>query len=255
LSIPTVLSRTGSAEWSRVWSVRSSWIFAAVTAVVVLGFGTIMGYDVSDDPTGPGPDTTAWDGGRFTAMFALFGVLAMSVVTSTADHGTGGIVPTLQWTPRRGVLLAARSGVIVATTALLGTLLVAAASVVVWAFRPTLGLPFGAGVETLAELGFVFAAGALLGVGLGLVTRSTAAALVSVIALMLVLPLVLAQLPYEWAVTLSSRMPGAGALFLIFGEGPRDDMTTASARLTLGLWAVAFLVAGGLRLMRSDADR
>ena len=76
-------------------------------------------------------------------MFALFGILAMSVVTSTADHGTGGIVPTLQWTPRRGVLLAARAGVIVATTTLLGVLLVAAASVVVWAFLPELGLPAG----------------------------------------------------------------------------------------------------------------
>ena len=32
-------------------------------------------------------------------------------------------------------------------------------------------------------------------------------------------------------------MPGSGALFLIFGEGPSDDMTTASARLTLAVWA------------------
>jgi hypothetical protein len=255
MSNPTVLGRTGSAEWSRLWSVRSTWIFAAATAIVVLGFGTIMGFDVSDDPTGPGPDATGWDGGRFTAMFALFGVLAMSVVTSTADHGTGGIVPTLQWTPRRGVLLAARAGVIVATMTVLGALLVAGASVVVWAFRPSLGLPIGDGAAMLAELAFVYAAGSLLGVGLGLVTRSTAAALVSVIALMLVLPLLLAQLPYEWTTSLSARMPGSGALFLIFGEGPRDDMTTASARLTLGLWAVAVLVAGGLRLMRTDADR
>jgi ABC-2 type transport system permease protein len=255
MSTPTVLGRTGSAEWSRLWSVRSTWIFAAATAIVVLGFGTIMGFDVSDNPTGPEPGTTAWDAGRFTAMFALFGVLAMSVVTSTADHGTGGIVPTMQWTPRRGVLLAARVGVIVATMTVLGTALVAGAGVVVWAFRPSLGLPIGDGIELVAELGFVYAASSLLGVGLGLVTRSTAAALVSVIALILVLPLVLAQLPYEWAVGLSIRMPGSGALFLIFGEGQRDDMTTASARLTLGLWAVAVLVAGGLRLMRTDADR
>jgi ABC-2 type transport system permease protein len=255
MSTPTVLARTGSAEWSRLWSVRSTWFFAGATALVVLGFGTIFGYDVSDNPTGPDPGTTAWDGGRFTAMFALFGVLALSVVTSTADHGTGGIVPTLQWTPRRGVLLAARAGIIAGTMTLLGATLVAGASAIVWAFRPSLGLPFGQGVETMAELGFVYAGGALLGVGLGLLTRSTAAALVSVIALMLVLPLLLAQLPYEWSVELSTRMPGSGALFLIFGEGPRDDMTTTSARLTLGLWAVALTIAGGWRLLRTDADR
>jgi ABC-2 type transport system permease protein len=45
------------------------------------------------------------------------------------------------------------------------------------------------------------------------------------------------------------------ALYLIFGEGPRDDMTVASARLILVAWAVAALAAGGWRLQRTDANR
>lgn len=249
-----VLARTGSAEWSRIWSVRSSWTFVLVTAVVVTGFGAIIGFDVADDPEPPTPDATAWDGGRLTGMFALFGILAWSVVTSTADHATGGIVPTLQWTPRRPILLAARTGVIVATTTLLGSLLVTGASAVVWLFRHDLGLPVDDGARTVGELTLVFALGALLAVGLGLFTRSTAGGLVSVIALVLVLPMLLAQLPYEWSVELAGLMPGAGALFLIFGEGP-TEMTTASARLTLAVWAVGALVAGGWRLLRADADR
>ena len=255
MSTTTVLTRTSRAEWSRIWSVRSSWIFALVTAVAVVGLGTIIGYDVADDPSGVPPGASAWDGGQPTGMFALFGILAMSVVTSTADHGTGGIVPTLQWTPRRGVLVAARAGVIVATTTLLGVLPVAAASVVVWAFLPELGLPVGDGAEILAGLGFVYASGALLAVGLGLVLRSTAGGLVTVIALVLVLPMLLAQLPYDWAVDLSALMPGSGALYLIFGEGPSDDMTIASSRLTLAAWAVTALLAGSWRLLRTDANR
>lgn len=50
-------------------------------------------------------------------------------------------------------------------------------------------------------------------------------------------------------------MPGCGALYLIFGEGPSDDMTVASSRITLGVWAVAALLAGGWRLLRTDANR
>ena len=50
-------------------------------------------------------------------------------------------------------------------------------------------------------------------------------------------------------------MPGSRALFLIFGEGPSDDVTITSARLTLVSWAVAATVAGGWRLLRSDANR
>jgi ABC-2 type transport system permease protein len=188
-------------------------------------------------------------------MFALFGLLALSVVVSTADHVTGAIVPTLQWTPRRGVLLAARSSVVVATATLLGVLLVAAASVVVWAFLPGIGLPLDEGLDTLGGLALVYACCALLAVGLGLTLRSTAGGLVTVIALVLVLPPLLANLPFEWAVDLSALLPGSNALFLIFGEGPRDDMTVTSSRLLLAAWGVLALLAGGWRLVRTDANR
>ncbi|WP_153393676.1 hypothetical protein [Ornithinicoccus halotolerans] len=255
MSTVTVLTRTGRAEWGRIWSVRSSWAFVGAITVAVVGVGTLMGYDASGDPAGVPPGASAWDAGRQTAMFALFGITAMSVVTGAADDGTGGIVPTLQWTPRRGVLLAARAGVIAATASVLALVLVASASVVVWLFVPESGLPVRAGAEMLAGLGLVFGCGALLGVGLALVTRSTAAGLVSVLALMLVLPLLLAQLGYPWAVTVAAHLPGAGALFLVFGEGPSDDMTTTSARLTLAAWAVAALAGGGWRLLRTDANR
>lgn len=77
----------------------------------------------------------------------------------------------------------------------------------------------------------------------------------TVSALVLVLPMLLAELPYDWTVNLSAAMPGSGALYLIFGEGPRDDMTTTSARLTLGAWGCAALLAGGWRLLRADASR
>lgn len=255
MSTSAVLARAGRAEWVRVWSVRSSWILALVTAVAVLGLSAVIGSDVADDRSRPPADVTAWDGGRFTAMFALFGVLAMSVLTGAADHGTGGIVPTLQWTPRRGVLLAARTGVIVATTTLLGVLLVGLASLVVWTFLPEVGLPLGEGARHLGGLAFVFATGALLAVGLGLGLRSSAGALVTVIALVLVLPPLLAQLPYSWALDLSASLPGSSALYLIFGEGPSDDMTSTSTRLTLAAWALAGLTAGGWRLLCTDADR
>jgi ABC-2 type transport system permease protein len=226
-----------------------------VTAVAVVGLGAIIGSDAAGDPSGVPADATGWDGGRPTAMFALFGLLAMSVVTSTADHGTGGIVPTLQWTPRRGVLLAARAGVIVTVLTLLGVLLVAAASVVASTFLPRLGLPLGEGAEVLGGVAFVFATGALLALGLGLVLRSTAGGLVTVLALVLILPMLLAQLPYDWSLDLAALMPGSGALHLIFGEGPSDDMTVTSSRATLAAWALAALAAGGWRLVRSDANR
>ncbi|HEX5916731.1 MAG TPA: hypothetical protein VFY76_02705 [Nocardioides sp.] len=255
MSPALTLARAGRAEWSRIWTVRSSWIFAVALLVVVVGFGTVIGNDAAGDPSGVTPGSTAWDGIRFTGMFALFGLVAMAAVVTTADHATGGIVPTLQWTPRRGTLLTARTAVVAATTTLLGLLAMTAGAVVVWTFVPFLGLPLDDGATLVGEMGVVLACGALLGVGLGLATRSTAASLVLAIALLLVGPLLLAQLPYDWTLTVSTHLPGSGALFLIFGEGPSDDMTTASARLTMAAWSLAALVAGGWRLLATDADR
>jgi hypothetical protein len=250
-----LLAATGRAEWSRIWSVRSSWVLTMVTAVAVLGLAALIGIDVAGDPGGVPSDATAWDGSRPTAMFALFGVLALATVTATADHGNGGIVPTLQWTPRRGVLLLARTLVLVLTATLVGLALLLAATVLLWALVPGVGLPPGEGLRELGGLALVLGCGALLAVGLGLALRSTAGALVSVIALVLVLPPLLANLPYDWALDLSAATPGSSALYLVFGEGPSDDMTTTSARLTLLAWAAGALLLGGRRLTRSDADR
>lgn len=250
-----LLGATARAEWSRIWSVRSSWTLVLVTAAAVLGLATLIGADAAQNPSNLPRDAVAWDGSRPTAMFALFGVLALAVVTATADHSHGGIVPTLQWTPQRSRLLLARTAVLGATTTLMGVLLVAGATLLVWSLVPDVGLPAGEGLREIGGLTLVLGLGALLAVGLGLALRSTAGALVTVIALVLVLPPLLANLPYDWALDLSAATPGSSALFLVFGEGPGDDMTTTSARLTLLAWAVGALLLGGLRLLRSDANR
>ncbi|GGU34271.1 hypothetical protein [Nocardioides albus] len=250
----TLIGRTAQAEWARIWSVRSSWIFAFATAAAVLGIGTMIGLDAS---SGPPPDGTAWDGALPTGFFALFGILAWATVCSTADHTSGGIIPTLQWTPRRGVLLVARATVIAATTAVVGLLLVTAAGLVIWAIVPAVGAPAGEAAGLIGRLAFVLTSGALLAVGIGLLTRSTAGALVTVLALMLILPFVLAQLSlvYTWLESIAAGMPGSSALYLVFGEGPYEEMTTTSARITLVAWVVGALFLGGLRLIRGDADR
>ena len=138
---------------------------------------------------------------------------------------------------------------------LLGALLVAGAGVVIRALVPAIGLPPAEGLDTLGGLAVVYACCALLAVGLGLAMRSTAGALVTVFALVLVLPPLMANLPFTWAVDVSALLPGSNALFLIFGEGPGDDMTVTTSRLVLFAWGAGALLAGGWRLMHTDANR
>jgi ABC-2 type transport system permease protein len=254
VGVPQAFLRTCRAEWSRLWSVRSTWWFVLATAVAGLGIGLILGLDAADSPGMDVPTEGAWTGGRFAGMFILFGLLATAVVSTTGDHTTAGIVPSLQWTPRRGILLSARTVVVTATTTLYGLLLVALAGILVWWLVPRFGLPGDGAGAVLGDLAYAFATGALMSVGLGLLTRSTAGGLVSVIALVIVIPILFGNLPFEAAQRIAEYVPGTSVISLVVGEGP-EGMAPDRARLTLALWAAGSMLLGGLRLLRSDADR
>jgi len=188
-----------------------------------------------------------------TAMPAQFALLALALTAVTSDYATGGIVPTLQWTPRRGVLFSARAIVAVGVATGLGVLLGAGSALAAFAAAPGLGLPWDVGLDVLGTVAFVFAAGTALAVGLGFLLRNTAGALVAVFLLMLLLPVLLPQFGYEWMSALATILPGSGAAFLLLGEVPR--MSEASSVTALLGWAGGALLLGWLRLLRNDANR
>lgn len=247
-----LLVRTAAAEWSRLWTVRSTWWCALATTVAVLGVGTLAGIDLRDVQA---PEASAWEIGQFAAGLWMFILLVFALVTTTADHTSGGIVPTLQWTPRRAVLLAARTSVIVVSVTVFGQLLVIAASTTVHLWAPGIGLPMDEGARTLGWAAFVHATCALLAVGIGLATRSTGGSLAGVFAVIIVLPVLLQVIPHELTVRLNEMLPGTAVIYLLAGDGPGGTaMTTTSSVVTLVCWAVGALAVGGWRLLRTDAD-
>ncbi len=248
-----VFARTCAAEWTRLWTVNATWWFLAAAAVATIGLGAVAGFDAASDPVPPRGDP-AWAASAITAMPAQFALLALALTAVTSDYATGGIIPALQWTPRRAVLFLARTLVAAGTATAAGLLLAFASAVAAFtAARPRLSLPWAEGLEVLGTVAFVFAAGTALAVGLGFLLRNTAAALVTVFLLMLLLPLLLPQFGYEWMDALADVLPGSGAAFLLLGEVP--GMTTASSAAVLLGWAAGALLLGWLRLTRADANR
>ena len=250
VSAGRVFARTCAAEWTRLWTVRTTWLFLAAAAVVMIGIAATAGHGAATDPDAAGD--AAWVAAEFTTLPGQFAFLALALMLVTSDYATGGIVPTLQWTTRRTVLLLARwlVAVTVATTAAVLLALAAVLSALA-ASRGALELPAdGAGV--LATVALVVGAGTSLAVGLGFLLRSTAGALVAVFLVMLVLPIMLPNLPLTWGEDVARWLPGDSVVYLLFGEG--DDMTTTSAVTVLLAWAGAALVLGWQRLVRTDAN-
>ena len=245
-----VLARTCAAEWTRLWTVRTTWLFLGAGALVMVGIAATAGSSAASDPSAAGD--AAWVAAEFTTLPGQFAFLALALTLVTSDYATGGIVPTLQWTTRRTVLMVARSlvAVTVATTAA-ALLALAAVLTALAASRGALELP-AEGADVLATVALVVGAGASLAVGLGFLLRSTAGVLVTVFLVMLVLPIMLPNLPLEWGDDVARRLPGTGAVYLLIGEV--DGMTTTSSVTVLLVWAAAALLLGWLRLVRTDAN-
>lgn len=250
-----VLTRTCRAEWTRLWTVKGTWWFAIAATVAMVGLGVIAGNDAANDVLPPRGEP-AWVAPSIAALPTQLALLALAITAVTADYATAGIVPTLQWTPRRTTLFIARTFVVVGTASVLGMLLAIASAAAALSMAPNiLELPLGEGVSVVGTAGLVFLAGCGLAAGLGFILRSTAGALICVFLLMLLLPLVLPQFGYTWMDDLAAILPGTGAVFLLTEEQIAEGMTQTSAVVTMLVWAAAALVLGWLRLVRDDANR
>src|SRR5665213_1133934 len=106
---PSTAGRAGlrqamAAEWTKLWSVRSTTWTLVATVVAVIGLcaistGTVSATDIVDDPTRRSLI------GIFLGQL-IFGVLGVLVMS--AEYGTGTIRATLAAVPRRPVVLTAK---------------------------------------------------------------------------------------------------------------------------------------------------
>ncbi|MGH3241268.1 MAG: ABC transporter permease subunit [Spirillospora sp.] len=206
-----------AAEWWKLRSVRSTyWTLGAAGAflgcVLLLAVQTARIWDgLSPERRGdfglrPLQELGGW--GAALCM-AVLGVLSV-----TSEYRTGMIRTTFAAMPRRGTVLAARAAVVGAVA------LVAGEAVSVGAFlgtrlavgdRPSPDQEASVAHELpgFAVTGASVAVFALLGVSLGVLLRSTAGALVSVVVLWHVLPLLVDHLPEPWNGRAASVLPAA----------------------------------------------
>jgi hypothetical protein len=246
----TVFGRAAAAEWVRLRTVRTTWWCLLAAAVTILGIGATMAFD-ADDVLASGALPPATAAGEFGVMLGQFALLVLALLAVTQESATGAIGPSLQWTPRRGVLLAARMTVPVVVAAVAGVLLALAADVVAKLIEPGLTLGFGDLANSLGRIAGVLVAGAVLAVGVGLLLRSTAGALATVFLLQLVLPFLLPAFGVQWMADLGELLPGTAVIRTLLGEP--EEMTATTATTLLIAWPAVASVAGGWSLLRRDA--
>ncbi|MEH1100023.1 ABC transporter permease subunit [Micromonospora sp. CPCC 205561] len=248
---------TISAEWTKVWSVRSTWwtLLAGVLLMAATS-GQLAIYaanaNTNDDPADDTGIVTAGSIVIGSVELAQYAVLALGLLVITSEFTSGTIRTTLQCTPSRGRVLLAKAAVTGAVTFALGLLLGAVGALVA---RPVLGrwgtAPAAGTVGDVLAVAAYLALVAVLALGLGAALRSAVLTLIVLVATLMIVPLSLQEPDIAVLNRVADAFPGvAGAHFL---AGDTDPYPAAVGLLLLAGWAAAALLLGRAALRRRDA--
>ncbi len=280
------LRRAMAAEWTKLWSVRSTtWTLVGTAVAVVglcaLGTGTVSPTDFIDDPTRRSLI------GVFLGQL-IFGVLGVLVVS--AEYGTGTIRATLSAVPRRPVVLSAKIIVFGAVAVVISEILTFSAFALgqaILSAKHAVGTKAAAaqraqqlgvkiphnlqallsnGSASLGQAGVlraVIGAGlylavlGLLALGLGTIIRHTAGAISAFVGVVLVLPIIVEALPTGLSNSLARYLPANIGLVMFSTQGVPDRVASAFSPWTgfalLVFYTVVALGIGCWVLVRRDA--
>ncbi|MFD1825244.1 MULTISPECIES: ABC transporter permease subunit [Mumia] len=253
-----------ASEWTKLWSVRSTW-WCLVGAVFLVAFYAVpAGFDAAQ----PNPDLSYAqqllhvEDVVFTALqFSQFALVALALLTVTSEYASGSIRTTLQCDPRRGRVLVAKL-VVVEVVALVGGALLAVLGAVLADLTAGEYGVFDAG-EVAAAAGRVsvyLAVVVAFSIGLAVALRSTAGALVGAFMVLFLVPLVFMMSGVDLMVDMSFWLPGtAGTEYLgigiatLFGLDDQLPYGEGGALVLFAAWAGVVLAAGYAAFRSRDA--
>lgn len=259
------LRRATAAEWTKLWSVRSTWWCLAGAAVLMVLTSLTVGASTATNRVGQG-DSTPLDvtsSAVSATSIAQFALVALAMLAVCSEYTSGSIRGTLQAVPSRGRMLAAKALVLVPVMFVAGVVLGAVATGGTYAVLSTdtfgglARLRPAASAYDLFAIGVFFALTALLTLGLGVVLRSAAGTLTVAFMLLMGVPLVLVMSGSQVAADVSMRMPMfAGLAFMRSTDnitGGPIGYPAWQGLLWLTAWTAVAVAAGYAVLRKRDA--
>ncbi|MGW6543112.1 ABC transporter permease [Streptomyces massasporeus] len=246
-------ARVLRSEWHKFWTLRSTWITLAVTSALTAAMGA--GLAAAYDGTG--------EGGMDTVMFVLLGTQfatinlgVLGILATAGEYSTGQVRATMTAVPRRLPVLWSKAAVLTAV-ALPLTL---ATNLLTF----PLAQSFLTGTDLSASLGDPGvlralagnAAGltllAVLALGIGALLRSVPMAIGAFIGLVMILPEILAMLPYAFADDAVRYFPGKALEALTTAQPLPGTASPGAALLAMLLWTAIILTVAAVVLRRKD---
>jgi len=203
------------AEWSKLWSVRSTWWTLAALVVLGAGLTTALCWGNADWLASGDADESP--GSFITVGMTISQVcaLVLGVLVVTSEYGSGMIRTTLAATPGRGRVIFAKSVVVAAVLMIAGTLTALLGYVGGNWFldREGIGLSLeGDVLRAMYGSGLFLAGLGVLGVAVGFLVRHTAAAISVLLAQLFVVETLVMLIPGSFGDWVAKVMPGNAGL-------------------------------------------
>lgn len=255
------LPRVIRSEWTKLWSLRSTWWTLLIAFVVTIGFATLLSWGASSNiDKMDAQDRATLDVTNLAMVGVAFGQLAFAVLGAlvvASEYTTGGIKATLVAVPNRLRVLLSK---------------VIVFSVVAWAAGTVaafvsffVAMPFWSSHDLAANLsdpgvlravfgaGMIALASGLLGLALGALIRHTAGSITSAVALLFVLPPLTNLLPGDWGKAISTRFTTNAGQHITEVIHPAGQMHPWPGFLWMLAECVVPLLVGAWLMRRRDA--
>jgi ABC-type transport system involved in multi-copper enzyme maturation permease subunit len=252
-------SRVLSAEWSKLWSLRSTWITLGVALLMAVVFGWIASasYSPTGHVRGPAEDAhNAVDLALGGLNFAQLGIGVLGVLITAGEYSTGMIRSTMAAVPRRLPVLWSKAAVyfvvvlIPATVAFFVSFLIGEG--LVSGMKIALGLSDPGVLRTLFGAGLLMALSGVMGVALGSLLRSVAGGIGVFVVGVLLLGELVNLLPTSVSDAIGPYVPGNAGSAVVTLTHTSGILSPGAGLAVFAGWVVLALAGAAYRLVRRD---
>jgi len=251
------------SEWSKLWSLRSTWITLGLGLLFLIAFGLIAAARYKSR-IGSGEhldrdfaDATALQLSLFGTNFAQLALGVLGVLITAGEYSTGLIRSTLASVPRRLPVLwskAALFGLVALVMATVGVFITFVVDSSMLSGTPAaLSLSAPGVIRSLFGAGLYLGLVGVIGIALGALLRSVAGGISVLVGALMLVPGLISLLPTSWQSTVDPYLPShAGEAMFALHHDAATLAPTAGLLVFLG-WAALALALAAYRMVRSDA--
>ncbi len=246
-------------EWIKFRSVRSTKLTLLAAGIVTVAFGMIFSATAtSEEATGPAaaltdPVQLALASVDLTAM--IIGVLGVLIIAG--EYATGLIRTTIAAVGNRLKVLSAKAGVLagaIAAVMSVATLLALWLGQAVYSGDlPTMAITDPDTIGVVLGTTFYVVGIGLIGLALGAILRSTAAAIGVLVGGVFIGPQLLTLLPEGFTDAVLKYLPSEAGSAMMSTVSDPDLLSTGAAYAVFAAWVVGLLATAGVLMRKRDA--